>query len=461
MRNAVIVALTAFIMTGLYRGGYWVLTNARSESDFAYLHSSVLLGLILVFLLLMLLITNTAAALGTLYMGSDLPLLLSSPISPRKFFNGKFAEILVSSSWMTAVFLLPLIVLFGSFYDSGFRYYFFAAAVLVPYFLIPAACSMVAATLLSALITLKYKREIFFVLVVLVLFAVYFLGTSAGSTAHEVTPIDVADILRAVSFLSVTNRQWSPSYWSAVVLGEMLEPSGRSIGFLIALLYSATFACMSLAYLFIRLLHLTGYSWASGRTHGRKINSAESNKHLTSLLNFMKPQTRALLIKEYKTNARDFTQSTHALLLIGICSLYLYMLGFQHLFRNLLPADQQQWWKLFLLSANSCVEAFLITAIGTRFVFPSISREGRSYWSLRSAPISVKDLIWSKYFIWLCFVVICTGTVFGFATISLIFSIPVLLGKLFLNFINCIGLVALGVGCGLTLLIFTGSTRLS
>ena len=448
MRNAVILALTAFIMVGLYRGGYWVLSNAQSESDFAYLQSSVLLGLILVFLLLMLLVTNTAAALGTLFMGSDLPLVLSSPLSPRSFFSGKFSEILVSSSWMTAVFLFPLIVLFGSFYNTGLYYYVLATVVFVPYFCIPAACSIILACLLSALIPIRFKREAFVVFIVLTLFAIYFLGTSAGTTAKEVTPIDVADILRAVSFLSVTDRQWSPSYWVARILGEALEPSGQEMSLLITLLYSTMFACLSLSYLFLRCMHLSGYSWASGKSHGRKINSAISQSRINRFLRVLRPQTRALLVKEYKTNARDFTQSTHAFLLIGICALYLYMLSFQHLFRNLLPVDQQQWWKLFLLSANSCVEAFLITAIGTRFVFPSISREGRSYWSLSSGPISIKKLLWIKYLVWLSFVLVCTGVVFGTATISLFASFPILLGKLFLNFINCIGLVALGVGCG-------------
>ena len=100
------------------------------------------------------------------------------------------------------------------------------------------------------------------------------------------------------------------------------------------------------------------------------------------------------------------------------------------------------------MSANSGVEAFLITAIGTRFVFPSISREGRSYWSIRSAPISIADLLKTKYFFWLFFVVVSTSAVFGIATLSLFYSLPVLFVKLFLNIVNCIGLVALGIGCG-------------
>jgi ABC-2 type transport system permease protein len=40
---------------------------------------------------------------------------------------------------------------------------------------------------------------------------------------------------------------------------------------------------------------------------------------------------------------------------------------------------------------------FLIASIALRFVFPSVSLEGETFWVLRTSPYSAKDLYWHKF----------------------------------------------------------------
>jgi len=49
---------------------------------------------------------------------------------------------------------------------------------------------------------------------------------------------------------------------------------------------------------------------------------------------------------------------------------------------------------------------FLIASVSLRFVFPSVSLEGNTFWSVRSAPVSLRGLYWQKFFVSFLFVLI-------------------------------------------------------
>jgi ABC-2 type transport system permease protein len=42
---------------------------------------------------------------------------------------------------------------------------------------------------------------------------------------------------------------------------------------------------------------------------------------------------------------------------------------------------------------------FVLASIAARFIFPGVSLEGRTLWLLRSSPMSVRDLLWSKFWV--------------------------------------------------------------
>ena len=42
---------------------------------------------------------------------------------------------------------------------------------------------------------------------------------------------------------------------------------------------------------------------------------------------------------------------------------------------------------------------FVMATIAVRFVFPGVSVEGPAFWIIRSAPISMRDFLWSKFWI--------------------------------------------------------------
>ena len=48
---------------------------------------------------------------------------------------------------------------------------------------------------------------------------------------------------------------------------------------------------------------------------------------------------------------------------------------------------------------NQGLAGFVLAAIAARFIFPSVSLEGRQLWLLRSSPLDHRTLLWSKYWI--------------------------------------------------------------
>ena len=48
---------------------------------------------------------------------------------------------------------------------------------------------------------------------------------------------------------------------------------------------------------------------------------------------------------------------------------------------------------------NLGLAGFVVAAIAARFVFPAMSVEGRMMWLLRSSPLDVRALFWSKYWV--------------------------------------------------------------
>jgi hypothetical protein len=93
--------------------------------------------------------------------------------------------------------------------------------------------------------------------------------------------------------------------------------------------------------------------------------------------------------------ARDSTQWSQLVLLAVLLVVYVANVrylplngeGVTVLLRNLIP---------FL---NLALAGFVLASIAARFVFPSVSLEGRALWLLRSSPLPMGELLWAKFWV--------------------------------------------------------------
>src|SRR5215510_7278787 len=61
----------------------------------------------------MLVFSNTVTSLSTIYLSSDLLILMSSPLRLPNVFISKFVQTLLYSSWMVLLFGCPILIAFG------------------------------------------------------------------------------------------------------------------------------------------------------------------------------------------------------------------------------------------------------------------------------------------------------------------------------------------------------------
>jgi ABC-2 type transport system permease protein len=396
LRDLVILAFALTIMIVLYRGTMWSLTKFNSDPTLIFLPPSIPLGLIFAVLFVMLILSNVVTAVSTLYFGADLELLLASPLSGARFFYGKVLYIFLSSSWTSMIFIAPLIGAFGVHHHAALSFYLLAAAALIPYFLIPTSLAVIMATLFVRYIPPR-RLKVLLVLAALIIISGISVGISllkVGSAAAQ----DKGQILGLMNMLSVANMSWIPSMWLSSALQELLLFGGAHYRIYISLLLGVAMSVTALAYLVMQWLHFDAYTIARS-LGGSKLTSEREvlRPWLFSLP--IKQRIRALSIKDTLLFVREITSTIQILMLGGICLIYLFNVRLFGDFSGM-STEMRRWWESFFFISNWCIGAFVTTGISTRFVFPSLSHEGKSIWILQTSSMPMRELIEAKFALW-------------------------------------------------------------
>jgi len=444
-RDAMLTLFAAFVAYSMYYGTYAGLRNIQSYVELAYLPPLVPLGFILLVLTAMLTISNSVAAIGSFFLSRDLELILASPISPVRFFIGRALDVIMSSSWMVLIFAAPVIIAFGQAYGAAPTYYALAAFSVVPFLIVPLALGLIGVALFTALVPASRTREVLFGSGVLGLIAMYYFIDLVGPTGRIFEDPD--EIVRIIGLIAVPNKAWLPSYWIATVLAEHLVPSGKPIAPYVGLLSTTAMALLFIAYVTVRLLYARGYTRARTGRAGALVASKRSHTFVARLTPFIDSRYRAILTKEYRMFTRDLTQALQLLMLLGICMLYLYNFRMLHSVKGL-PAATEIWWRGFLAVSNLAMGAFVITAVCTRFVFPSLSLEGQSWWVLQTAPLSPGEILRAKFYGWLVPVGLVSNVIFIAGAFAIGATPYVLVMTALTSWVIAYGIVGMAVGLG-------------
>jgi len=293
-RDVILAAFAVCIMLAIYSGSRWVLEKINEFSAIGYLPASHILSLILMTLFFMLLASCVAIAFGTLFLGQDLDLVLASPLSARDFFFGKYCSILIGASWMPIVFISPLILAFGKYYNAPLDFYLVSAAAIIPYFLIPTAIAIPLATAFVLFIPSNRNREALFLILGAFLYGIYALVDFIGKV--EGPGGGASEIFRIVTILSAHSVGWLPSNWVSVLLGAWLDTEPQKPQWLyLTLLFTTAIALAAFAYITVYYTHFRAYTKAQNTKLRSKVTSQYIRFFLKSLLPFL-PQNLTAMI---------------------------------------------------------------------------------------------------------------------------------------------------------------------
>jgi ABC-2 type transport system permease protein len=140
--------------------------------------------------------------------------------------------------------------------------------------------------------------------------------------------------------------------------------------------------------------HPSGFTRAqegAGRRDDRRRSSWPER-----ILSGLNVRSRQLAAKEIRVFFRDSTQWSQLILLGVLVAVYVYNI-------QVLPLYTGERVSFFLINVvsflNLGLAGFVVAAIAARFVFPAMSMEGRMMWLLRSSPVDVRSMFWSKYWV--------------------------------------------------------------
>jgi ABC-2 type transport system permease protein len=444
LKECAALTVSALMMWGIYTCTLSSLHDMKRLAPQSTIDPAIPLGMMLVALFTMIFLSATVSAVGALFLSKDLDLTISAPLSPGEFLLGKTVDVGLSVSWMICTFGLPALLAFGSFYHGGIIFVVAAPLLCLGFFALATSLGVVTALIVAALLPSERSKPLY-VLVLLVLLAG---GTALLHGFGDRPPLQTSNPTALIQqAAAVALNPWLPSSHCARALTGLLQRE-----YLIPLLAAVEYIGMiSLLGFCMRSAFIRLYDRGLSRTRSShsffRIHSRGAQRISRLLFPFASPTTRAIMAKEYKVFSRDVTHTMQLGLLLGITFVYLY--NYQLLEGPIRASTEvRAVWNIFLLLSNIALGSLVITSICSRFVFPSVSLEGNTFWLIQAAPISLRELLKAKFKSWLTPVSCIGGVVFISGAMALNADVPLVLASCAAGIIICHGLVGIGVGLG-------------
>src|SRR5262245_56621644 len=148
-RLLLLTTVAGLVLIGDYLFFFRLLRHLSSmPGELGPLLLAQLLMMIFLSFFSMLVFSNTVTSLSTIYLSSDLLVLMSSSLRFTNVFVSKFLQTLLYSSWMVVLFGLPIFIAFGLVQRSTLAYYAWLVPTLLPFLIIPAGLGMLGTMLL-------------------------------------------------------------------------------------------------------------------------------------------------------------------------------------------------------------------------------------------------------------------------------------------------------------------------
>ena len=377
----------AFIFAVVFR----LLRYFRGVPEIGPLLAGKLLGLILVGFFSILLLSNVITALSSFFLARDLDLLVSAPVDWLKLYGAKLLETLVHSSWMVVLMAIPLFAAFGVVYAGGPWYPLVTLGLLVPFLLIPAVLGSALTLLLVNLFPARRTRDILSVIAVLTAGGIVLLFRLVRPERFA-RPEGFRSLVDFITLLRTPTSPFLPSEWVQRSTMSWLTYKTDLLPWY--LLWSTAAAAVVIGAALQWMLYAKGFSKAQESAE-RWARGGALRRLADRLLAPLGVLRRELVLKELRIFFRDTTQWSQLLLLAVLVVVYVFNIKFLPLkgpgmtffLANVVP---------FL---NLVLAGFVLASVAARFIFPGVSLEGRTLWLLRSSPMSVRELLWSKFWV--------------------------------------------------------------
>jgi ABC-2 type transport system permease protein len=373
-----------FFVIGLV---FWILLYIGSCRGLSYIKGVDIVGDVLAEKLFsmisfslsgFLVLSNVITALSSFYLSGDLAFLFSKPMQTRDILGLKTFESVLNSSWMVIVFMPPVFIAYGKSYHAAPVYYFLLAAVLFAFILIPAGIGASMAHVLARLFPAKRSRDVLLGLGLLLFILVYaIIKTSIPRSAGG--PGDLIGSLLRFN----TDSTLLPGYWVTECLFPLLRH--QEIHFFYAGLL------MSNAAFFVLMSFFIGN--ALYRKNRELIQPSSPRPANWMPKGFFPGGIRAVPFKDIKVFSRDAGQWSQVFIIGALVFVYVYN------FRSVpleAMAGLTPFIREIMVLVNMAMAGLVLSAVAARFLYTSVSIEGKAFWLVRAAPVDMRSFLREK-----------------------------------------------------------------
>jgi len=440
LKMAVLGAIGVLFWGGLFAITLRVLVYFRRIEELGDILAFKLLSMVFLTFLSLLIFSGILTSLSKLYLSRDLSLVHATPVPAYKIFASRWIESTIDSSWMVIIYTLPVFISYGVIYGGGPIYYLGVLSNLVSLSII---CSAISVLLVMAAVMIVPANRIksIFVFLTLTFFLILFFAFRMLRPERLVDPEFFETTLVYFQALRSPAPAYLPSSWSFESLRSIL--TGDLVGGLFHSGLSWSFAGLLVCLIIpaANAVYFNGVSktqTAASRLMKRPISRRSVFRKLPGPIG-------ALVSKEIRTFFRDQTQWSQLFLIGALIVIYIYNFKVLPLEKSPIKTVYLQNLLAFL---NMGLATFVLSAITARFAYPAVSMEREAFWLVKSAPITLRQFLWTKFLIYLTPLLILSEVLIV-ATNILLNVTPFMMGLSTINVLLMVpGVIALGIGMG-------------
>jgi ABC-2 type transport system permease protein len=327
-----------------------------------------------------------------LFSSEETSFLLSTPAPADQVFAFKYQGAVAFSSWAFVLLGSPILIAYGLILDQTPWYFYLVLPLFfLGFVLIPGSIGALLCLLIVNYVPRRRKQVLMLGGLVVAAGAAWFIYRTVLVSRGNFGSRDWVNQL--LGQFSLFQGVLVPAQWMA----RGLEATGRDqpvkVCYYLALVWSNGLLLYVLAAWTAQRLYRRGYNRvATGGTIRRRYGGGWLDGLVGSTLGWLAPQTRLLIIKDFRTFRRDPAQWAQILIFVGLASLYFTNVGrFQQ--QDISHTTQKNVIGVLNLAAT----AFLLCAYTGRFIYPMLSLEGRKFWILGLLPLQRDRLLLGKF----------------------------------------------------------------
>lgn len=359
---------------------------------------SKLLEMLFLTLFFMVLFSSIIAALSSLFLNEELPTLMSSPQPIGLIFRSRLLIMTVESSWMVLVFFLPALLAFATAFKAGLAAYLIFPVFLLFFVFLPNLMGGFTALTLASFFPIRQMRKVFQFLSIIVLTGLIFFLRSLEAE-KLLNPSYFKDISQYILSLQVPLINYSPSAWlHKATISLFKNNTSEALYQFLPIVALCIVGLLTLNFLAVRF-YRSSWQRSMEAVDNQVLGLEWLRKVIIWPFSLLSPAFRVIATKEITIFLRDPAIFSQIFMMGAIIFVYGYNLSILPL--KDIPTLYSGELNDTLVFLNGPFIGFIIASIGMRFVFPSISMEGRAFWAVKSSPVKPQQILFIKLLIYL------------------------------------------------------------